>query len=96
MELSHLDRICFVWTINFHLAMQAICKDKMMGHTKPVRFHRVIRTKIDTPHIPIIKVRDFVLGTHLLKKKRHEDRTKSILKKDYTEIFQVCLDSVER
>lgn len=37
--------------INFHLAMEAIGKDKMMGHTKPVRFHWVIRTKIDAPYI---------------------------------------------
>lgn len=32
--------------------METICKDKMMGHTKPVRFHWVIRTKINAPHIP--------------------------------------------
>lgn len=43
----------------------------------------------------IIKVGDFVLGAHLLKKKRHRDRTKSIGKNDYTKKFQVCVASVE-
>jgi hypothetical protein len=49
--------------------MKIIRENKMVCHAKAVRLHGMVWPKVNTTHITVVKVRDSVLGAHVLKRR---------------------------